>query len=62
MTKSTALSFITSKKIMNSDIRLLNADNYPLNYIMIAKMFDDIQGFIVLWGMPEEKKLKDHVP
>ena len=53
---------VVEKKLVNSKINNQKVDNYPLNYIVIAKMFDDIQGFIVIWGIPEEKKLKDLMP
>ena len=53
---------VVLKKLANSNMNNQKVDNYPLNYIVIAKMFDDIQGFIVIWGIPEEKKLKDFVP
>jgi hypothetical protein len=39
-----------------------NIDNYPTNYILIAKMFDNIQGFIIFWGVPEEKLLRNLIP
>ena len=50
------------KKLLNANKNDHKVDNYPLNYIAISKMFDDIQGFIVIWGIPEEKKLKELLP
>ena len=50
------------KKLINARMDNRKVDNYPLNYVIIAKMFDDIQGFIVIWGIPDEKKLKDLIP
>ena len=32
-------------------------DNYDQNFIYIAKSYGKIQGFITLWGVPEEKYL-----
>ena len=50
------------EKMLNSNLNNCMVDNYPANYITIAKMFDDIKGFIVLWGIPEEEKLKILIP
>jgi hypothetical protein len=43
----------------NANIRV---DNYPSNYIFIARMFDDVQGFMVFWGIPEMKYLENVIP
>ena len=39
---------ILVKKLLNASRNNQEVDNYPLNYMVIAKMFDDIQGFIVI--------------
>jgi hypothetical protein len=36
-------------------------DNYPRNYIFIAKKYNNIQGFTVFWGVPELKYLQPHL-
>ena len=43
------------KKLVNASMNNQKVDNYPLNYMVIAKMFDDIQGFIVIWGYRRKK-------
>ena len=53
---------ILIEKLVNTKMNNKEVDNYPFNYIAISKMFDDIQGFIVIWGIPNEKKLKNHMP
>ena len=50
------------EKLIHARMNNKKVDNYPLNYIAISKMFDEIQGFIVIWGIPDEKKLKDLIP
>jgi hypothetical protein len=34
-------------------------DNYPSNYIFISKMYNGIQGFTIIWGVPEQKYLEN---
>jgi hypothetical protein len=37
-------------------------DNYPRNYILITKLFNSIQGFIILWGYPGVEHLENLLP
>jgi hypothetical protein len=39
-------------KIIKLNYNVEKVDNYPLDYIFVAKDFNNFQGFVIIWGVP----------
>lgn len=50
------------EEIKSNDSKKQKVDNYPLNYTFITRMFNNIEGYVVFWGLPEKKHLKNFIP
>jgi hypothetical protein len=62
-----SVSLLIAYAIANylNEITIINieeVDNYPCNYLFIANTFNMVNGFMVFWGIPEEKYLSHLLP